>query len=377
MMIPREMVADIGHCDPSLVGWPLYYAEAAVSVATSASCKDSLEDVRVLAIVMPKLKFGQIQRQIVFAHVVVRSDDSAFKQAPKRFEIVGMHFAAHVLMCLVVNVFVRKCLVQFLIASSLIGRNQADVRRYGLADKPRHGFGRSIFDYLTNHVALTGDRADDCGLARRATPFLLFVPVAIAVQATNVGFIYFNLAHQLREVFVLHRGSDALEHIPSCPIVAAADLAMNLKRADSFLGLAHQIDDLEPSLKRIVSILENRFRNDAEAIAVASAAFLGFANPMERSRLERIGLVAIAARTTHAIGPTHIAEQRLTGFLIRVIALQLGERDVRLSGRRLTGGNFVVHKEEYNNHAAECQAQHNTQYFRAADRTLSHTLSHI
>jgi hypothetical protein len=235
--------------------------------------------------------------------------------------------------------------MQLLIASRFVGRYQADVWRYGLAYEARHGFGRSIFDDLTDHVALAGDRADDRGLARWSASLLFFVPMPIAIQPADIGFIYFDLSHQFRKLFILHGRTDALKHIPSRPIITAADLAVNLKSADSFLALAHQIDDLKPSGQWIVRVLEDRLGDDAEAIAVATAAILVLANPVEGPRFERIDLIALAARAAYAVRPTHVAEKGLAGFLIRVIALQLGERDVRLRGQRLSGFNFRVHEE--------------------------------
>jgi hypothetical protein len=63
--------------------WLQQFAEAAASVATSASCKDCLEDVRILAVVVAKLELCQIQREIGSAHVVIRADDSAFEAGSK------------------------------------------------------------------------------------------------------------------------------------------------------------------------------------------------------------------------------------------------------------------------------------------------------
>lgn len=48
--------------------WPT--AEAASSAASSASCQNCLENVRVVAVVMTELKFGQIHRQIVPTYIV-------------------------------------------------------------------------------------------------------------------------------------------------------------------------------------------------------------------------------------------------------------------------------------------------------------------
>src|SRR6266852_2015306 len=77
---------------------------------------------------------------------------------------------------------------------------------------------------------------------------------------------------QFREIVIAHCGADAMEHVPSRAVIATADLPMNLQSRDPFFALAHQVDDLEPSLERIVGILEDRLGNDAEAIARPLAA---------------------------------------------------------------------------------------------------------
>ena len=64
--------------------WPLC-AEAAASVANSASCQNFEENIGVLAIVKPELKFVQVQWQILLAHLVIGADDPALEQRPERF----------------------------------------------------------------------------------------------------------------------------------------------------------------------------------------------------------------------------------------------------------------------------------------------------
>jgi hypothetical protein len=56
---------------------------------------------------------------------------------------------------------------------------------------------------------------------------------------------------------------------------------MNLMSGDSFLRVSHNENDLEPCAKRVFRVLEDRLCDDAETIAVATAAILCFANPME------------------------------------------------------------------------------------------------
>jgi len=49
-------------------------------------CNHLPENIGVLAIVEAELKLREIERQIFFAHVVIRPDDPALEQRPERFD---------------------------------------------------------------------------------------------------------------------------------------------------------------------------------------------------------------------------------------------------------------------------------------------------
>jgi hypothetical protein len=339
------MVTDIGHHDPSLVGWRVG-AEAAASVATSASCQNCPEDIGILAVVEAELKLREIEREIFFAYVVKRAHNPALQQRPEVFEIIGMDLAAHVFAFGMINRFVGKVGIQPTIADVLVCSDQIDLVANRLTNKPIERCGSSVFDHLADYVALARDRADHADLASTASAEMLaLAPMLVALFPADKSLIDFDLTHQFWKGFILHCCPDAMAHKPRRPIITAADLAMDLKRADAFLGLAHQIDDLEPSPERVVGILEYRLCDDAEAVAVTSAAILVLADPVEGARLQRIDLGALTSRTLHAVRPAHIAEKRLAGIIRRVVALQLSERDVGLSGQRLASYDSFIHEE--------------------------------
>lgn len=277
MMIPCEMAACIDRHDPEPKGWRVYDAEGAASVATSAFCQHRFEDIRVVAIVVAKLELGEIERQIVFADVMECADDAALQETPETLDIVGMHFAAHVFVGLMVYRFVRKLAPHLRIARPFIGRDQADLIADGLSDKAVDCGNGSILNHFRNNIAFAGDRADDGGPADWATAFDLeaLAQWSVGVLSADVGFVHFNLTHQLRKIPILHRGTDALRHLPSSPIIAALYLAVNLERANSFFTSGHQVDDPKPRAERIIRILEDRLCDDAEPIAVAIALNLG------------------------------------------------------------------------------------------------------
>lgn len=346
MMIPREMIADTGHCDLSLVNWPLYYAEAAASVSTSASCQDCPEDIGVLPVVEAELKLREIKREIFFAEVVEGSHDSSLEQAPKAFHIVRVDLAPHILMLAVRHGGVRQA--EIVVRPVFIGCNQIDLLIDDLANESVVRLEVAVLHHLTDDIPLAADGTDGAALAEAETrPGLallaaLFVPMTVAILPADVGLINFNGSHKLRKGFVLHRRSDAMTHEPRGAIVAASDLAMNVKCADSFLGLAHQRDDFDPSLEWVVGVLEDRLRDDAEAVAVATAAILVLADPVEGARLQSIDFIALAAWTPWAVGPAHIAEQRLASVFGRIVALRLGQGDIRLSRKGCSSSNLRV-----------------------------------
>src|SRR6202158_4423027 len=54
-------------------------AEAAPSVATSASCYDQIEYVRIFSVAKPELKFVQVQGQVCLADFVIAAHDTALE----------------------------------------------------------------------------------------------------------------------------------------------------------------------------------------------------------------------------------------------------------------------------------------------------------
>ena len=252
---------------------------------------------------------------------------------PEAFDIVGMHFAAHVFMRFVVNRIVWESLAELLIARALIGRDQTNLVRNCIADEPAHSLHRSIFDDFADHIALAGDRADDRGLAGRATPRLFLIPMAIAVQSADVSFIHFHDSHQLAEIGIGQTGTQPMAHEPCGAVRAGTDHAMNLKRADALLAGQHQIQNLEPYEQLVVRVLKDGPDQHGESIG-RIAAFL--ADPVERARLERIDLFVPAARATDALWPAARDQIRLAGVLVREQAVKFRQshltRDFRFGG---------------------------------------------
>jgi hypothetical protein len=108
---------------------------------------------------------------------------------------------------------------------------------------------------------------------------------------------------------------------------------MNLVRGDSFFCVAHDEHDLKPSAQRILGILENRFRDDAESVAVATTTILAFAYPVERAMRDVEHLCIRTARALdNAVRPSALYQKPL--------AIVLGPK----RGQQLIEGS---HDEKY------------------------------
>jgi hypothetical protein len=297
-------------------------APASQYASASASRYCLAENIGFAAIVMAELEFGKIQWQIFLAHVVVSPDNSALQQRPEAFDVIGMHFAAHVFVRLVIYGVVRESLMELLIASAFISRDQIDFLRNRQPYESAHRLHRRVLNDLASDIALARDRTNDGNLVDRAAPRLFLVPVAIAIQAADVGFIHFDNAHQLLELGVFHRGAQAMAHVPSRLVCTASDLALNLERADALLAVKDLPENLEPSLERILSVLKNRPADDAKAVVLA-----GLAEPVEWPRFQDINFVAIATRAMdNAISPAVIQHELFAGFVGRKGFHQFAER---------------------------------------------------
>jgi hypothetical protein len=340
--------------------WPS--AEAASSAASSASCYHLKEKIWIIPLVEPELKFVQVERQIGLTYLVIRPDDAALEQRPESFNRVCMNDAAHVFATAVADDFVRqrfRSRAEQSIAAMFIARNQFDPLLIDhLTDEAIQRPSIGVLYHLADHLTFASNSADDGDFASGPAPDWrgIFSAVAIVRLAANVGFVHFHVAEQTLHIRIGHSSADTNAHIPSRAVITALDLPMDLQSADPLLGLRHQVDDLKPSRERVIRVLEYRLGDDAESIAIASAAILVFANPVKRLGRKQVNFRALAARTFHAIGPSLVAEQGLTSVLIAVLLDDFGERNGRLSGERLPGFNFTVHEEQYSDFLYECQA---------------------
>jgi hypothetical protein len=57
------------------------------------------ENIRVVAIVVPELKFRNVERHVFAAHLVERANDAEFEDRPEAFNRVRVNRADDILLC--------------------------------------------------------------------------------------------------------------------------------------------------------------------------------------------------------------------------------------------------------------------------------------
>lgn len=317
-MVRPPMASAFAHSSPRIL------AEHALQAACSATCYDCVENIRILAVIVAERELRQVQRQVCLAHIVERAHDATLQQAPEAIQVRRVNVAAHILALGMVDRLVRELTVQTGIASVFISGDQRHPLVYRLTHELTQCESVGIFDDLADHISLASNRTDHTDLsAANARQMRPFVTVAVFILAADVGFINLHFAHKLSKAPIFHRRSDSVAHIPGRPVVAAADLPMDLQGTDALLALGHQVNDLEPDPQGIVGILKDGFGQNGEAVAIPPAAILMFADPMKRAGLQDIHLGILAARAFDPIRPAHLSEKHLAGFFGRKAGRQL------------------------------------------------------
>ncbi len=319
-------------------------AEAPASSDASASCQCRLENIRVLAVIVPPRKLVQVERQIFRGHIVVSADNSALQKRPEAIQIRRVHLTANVLAARMINRFVREFAIEMLVTYILIRGDQFNFVANCLTNEVFKSSGSGVLDYLTDHVTLTADRADNAYLARTnaASPAMLtFAGVLVLFLSANERLIYLDLPHQLWKSAVLKHRSDTMADIESGLVrrrpAVLFEHPLNLQRTHALFRLANEVDNLEPDRKWIIRVLENGSNERREAIAVflitnpdfASLFVYGlsaaFADPIPSAALNPEYLFAITARTANAFRPAQANQQFKASILSVVLLMNLSK----------------------------------------------------
>jgi hypothetical protein len=268
-----------------------------------ASFNRRSEDIGVLTIVVPKLKFGYVQMQIFLAYLVISSNNAAFENRPEAFDCIGMNRANDMLANGVIDRLVREAALQTAIAGISIGAEKANAIGDGFAYESFKSVPVSTFNDTSDDITLALDCASYWRLASISAPSrsTFLVPMPVLIAAADVGFINLNDAAELFDVLD-HGGSNLVAHEPSSLVRAEAHIAEDLEGTHALLANQHKVRDSIPIFQRLIRVLKDCAGQVRETITCGAAGGAYRALPMVAGG-EGIDLEITAARARNAIRP--------------------------------------------------------------------------
>lgn len=293
----------------------------------SASLDRRSENVRILAVIVSELEFGNVQWHVLAAHFVECTDDAALENRPEAFDSLRVDCADNIFTPRMVNCAMWEVFVEPFVSGPLIGAKQADFMGDGFANESVECCSLDVGHYTRHDVALTADCANDWCFAgtdtTSSTTPAAFIPMSIFRQAADESFIDFDDTAEF--INVLHEsGSDFVAHEPSGPVRSEAHIAIDLQSAHTFLARKHEMDHTEPLPQGFVRILENRSCDMGEAI-VGGGRRAFVAQPVPLHCAVFLDLRVAATRARHAFWPTAASEVGATSIFIGESFFPLGD----------------------------------------------------
>lgn len=269
----------------------------------SASPNRVAEDIGIHAVIIPELKFGDVQMQILFADFVERPHDTAFQDRPETFDGLSVDRAINVLTRPMIDNAMRIALLrEARIARPIVSAKQADFVRDGFIDERGQYRAAYVLNDAGDDVAFAADHTDNDGLALSVAFPAALVPMPVATVTADSGFI--DLDDSAKLFHVLDQGgSDLVAHQPSRLVRTEAHVAVDSEGAHALLTDQHQVRDSEPILERLIRIFKNCPSKIRETVASIAARRAFRALPMPLAGVKLIDRRVATARAMHAIRP--------------------------------------------------------------------------
>src|SRR5271154_3419670 len=205
---------------------------------------------------------------MLFGDFVVTPNDPALQQRPERLNRVGMNRPHYIFALAMADDAMIVASTKMTIASMFVGRYERHALRYSFTNKTIEGVRIVVLDDPCANCTTPFDCADNDGFADSAArPFEAFARVFVLRFTADISFIHLNgRTIQLRRFDSLNGGADAMAEIPR-GFVADAECSLDLPRAHSLFGFAHEVDSSEPLPQWQMGIVEDRSSGYAELIA--------------------------------------------------------------------------------------------------------------
>ena len=315
--------------------WPLQQGSSAFG-HYSASLDRRSKDIRVLAVVVPELKLGDIERQIFLADLVEASHDAALDERPEALDGLSMNRADDILPVRMVDyAVVVPFLRELAIAGPSICAKQTDPLRNGFVNERGQGGHLDVGDHTSHDVALALDRADDnrfASAARSAASVAAFVLMAVFCKAADEGFIDFDDTAKLVDI-LSKSDADLVAHEPSGLVGTEAHIPLDLQGAHSLFADKHQMNDTKPILERLVRVFKDCAGEMRKAIAGRPAGSALRALPVMAGR-EGVNLGIAAARADDSLRPSANDQVSAAMIFVREQLIEL-HRSQLMDGFRL------------------------------------------
>ena len=262
------------------------------------------EDVGITTVIIPELKFRDVERQIFFADFVECADYATFEDGPETLNRVGVNRTNNILLALVVDCNAR-IFVQAFVHAAFISRQQAHAIGNHLANECLRVDAVYVVENAGDHIPLALRSADDRSFPRAAaaTTVALFAPMAVVIFAADPRFVNFNNTAKLVHVLLDKGQANFVRHQPSGLDRTEAHVAVKLPRAHSLFAGEHQMRDLEPVAQRLVRVLKDGPGDHRKAIAGRTARSAFGALPVPFARREVIDGGIAATRAADALRP--------------------------------------------------------------------------
>jgi hypothetical protein len=329
------------------VCWPLSpVAETVTSDRASAACYRGLEDFGIVSIVVAELKLRDVERQILGADLVERSNNAAFEDGPEAIDCARVNRADDVAALLMMDGASPKFL-QPIVHVAFVGREQANFVGHHFPHEAVNVVLGHAIKHASDDVALAAYRPNDGGLARTfaTAPATALVPMPIVILAADPSFVNLDNAHELQEFLVLQSRPNTVAHIPSSLKRAEAHVAVDLSRANTLLAGQHQVDDPEPLPQVNIRVFKNCADEVREPISPALPAIGTFPFPFHG--FERIDAITATAGAMDALGPPIANQIGVAGVFVREHGLKLTDGHLHdLAGLFCSGHDGSPYRQE-------------------------------